>query len=652
LNFFDAQDKARRSTRRLVILYLLATAGIIVGVAMVVAIVLWMAGPLDRHTPFAQFVPSIFPLLAFVAVLVAVFIMGASAYKTSALSSGGGKVAESMGGTLVPPSAQDLALQRLRNVVEEMAIASGVPVPDIYVLEQEGGINAFAAGYETGDAAVAVTRGTLNLLNREELQGVIGHEFSHILNGDMRLNIRLMGILYGITVISLIGRSILRGSHWTGRRGRGQGLVAVAAIGLTILGWIGIFGARVIKARVSRQREYLADASAVQFTRQTDGIANALKKIGGYQSGSYLQATDPEEVSHMLFGTGSRLSGLFATHPPLTERIQALDPGFTPSDYPVVDRGTRDSVAGETRAAGLHSGASAAVVGSESSAADLTATITDMVGDPGKEHLQIAAMIRSSVPEALYDAAHSRDLAYLLAVALVLDRSGKVTERQLGIVSERLGAERTRLIRQFYVEITQAGAEYRLPLMEIAYPALKRRPAPELDYLIDLAGRLIEVDGEIDLYEYCYYRILVTNLNQAIEPLAKRRTYKASRKPVRKAAIEILRIVARHGHADIEDQKQAFRTGAASFGKWGDKFEFETNHDYSIQVLDKSLEVLLALNGEGKKSLLNALTATAMWDRELRLEEAELIRAICASLACPLPPILLEVRPTPLEQSS
>ena len=640
MNFFDAQDKARRSTRRLVILYLLATAGIVAGVTMVVAVVLWMAGPIDRHTPFAQFVPGILPLLAFVALLVAVFIMGATAYKTSALSSGGGKVAESMGGTLVPPNVQDPALQRLRNVVEEMAIASGVPVPDIYVLEREGGINAFAAGYESGDAAVAVTRGTLDLLSRDELQGVIGHEFSHILNGDMRLNIRLMGILFGIMVISLIGRSILRGSHWTGRRARGQGVVVVAAIGLTILGWIGIFMARVIKAKVSRQREYLADASAVQFTRQTDGIANALKKIGGYQAGSYIQAADPEEVSHMLFGTGARFSGLFATHPPLTERIQALDPGFTPSDYPVVNLGTRDSIANETRAAGLHGGPSATVAGGEAPV-DLTSTITDMVGDLGKEHLQIAAMIRSSVPETLYDAAHSHDLAYLLAVALVLDRSGKVSERQLGIVNERLGTERTRLIRQYYEDITQAGPEYRLPLMEIAYPALKRRPAPELNYLIDLARRLIEVDGEIDLYEYCYYRILVTNLNQAIKPLAKQRTNSASREPVRKAAIELLRIVARHGHDDIGAQEQAFRAGANAFGKWGSKFEFEADHDYSIQVLDHSLEVLLALNGEGKKALLNALTATAMWDRTLRLEEAELIRAICASLACPLPPILL-----------
>ena len=225
-----------------------------------------------------------------------------------------------------------------------MAIASGMPVPDIYVLEQESGINAFAAGYTPGDAAIAVTRGTLELLDREELQGVIGHEFSHILNGDMRLNIRLMGVLFGIMVLGLIGRMILRSGHHasivSSRRGRGAPAVLIIGLGLAILGGIGVFVARAIKASISRQREFLADASAVQFTRQTDGLASALKKIGGYEEGSHLQAADPEEVSHMLFGTGSRLSGMFATHPPLTERIQALDPHFKASDYPVVDTRT------------------------------------------------------------------------------------------------------------------------------------------------------------------------------------------------------------------------------------------------------------------------------------------------------------------------
>lgn len=646
MNFFDAQDKARRSSRRLVIVYLLAVAAIVVGITIVVGFALWMTGNFSStgsayNVPFGAFMANNLGILGVVAVVVTLVVAGSTAYKTAALSSGGSGVAESMGGTLVPPDVQDPSLRRLRNVVEEMAIASGVPVPDIYVLEQESGINAFAAGYDTGDAAVAVTRGTLNLLNREELQGVIGHEFSHILNGDMRLNIRLMGVLFGIMVLTLIGRTILRGARFGGRRSNGHAVVVVSGIGLVVLGWIGIFSARVIKASVSRQREYLADASAVQFTRQTDGIANALKKIGGFREGSYIRAADPEEVSHMLFGTGARLSGLFATHPPLTERIQALDASFRPSAYPVVDLSTRDAVAEETRAAGLHSGSARPV--ETTPPADLTSTITDMVGKVGNEHLAIAAVLRDSIPASLYDAANSQELAYLLAVALVLRARSTVIERQFSIVNERLGAERTRLVRQFYEEINHAGPQYRLPLMEIAYPALKRRPEPELKYLIDLAGRLIEVDGEIDLYEYCYYRILVTNLTQSMDPSRKQKIRKATREPVRKAAIDLLRIVAKHGHEDVAQQQSAFRAGADLFGKWGSKFTFEGDHDVSVHALDQSLELLLALNGEGKKMLLEAITATVMSDKTLRISEAELIRAICASLSCPLPPIIMTI---------
>ena len=340
--------RPRRTTRRLVFVYVLATIMIVLGVTLIVGAALFMFDNTSYGGSFANFAAQRTGLLLGIAVFAALLIVGATAYKTAALSSGGGRVATDMGGTLVPPNVQDPLRRRLRNVVEEMAIASGMPVPEIYVLEQENGINAFAAGYAPGDAAIAVTRGTLELLDRDELQGVIGHEFSHILNGDMRLNIRLMGVLFGIMVLGLIGRTILRGGRHgafvSSRRGKGAPVVLIIGLGLTILGAIGVFFARTIKAGVSRQREYLADASAVQFTRQTDGLANALKKIGGFSGGSLLRAADPEEVSHMLFGTGSKLSGMFATHPPLTERIQALDPHFKASDYPKVDLRERSTV--------------------------------------------------------------------------------------------------------------------------------------------------------------------------------------------------------------------------------------------------------------------------------------------------------------------
>ena len=233
-------------------------------------------------------------------------------------------------------------------------------------------------------------------------------------------------------------------------------------------------------------------------------------------------------------------------------------------------------------------------------------------------------------------------MAYLLTVALILDSSGRVLDRQLVIAEERLGHDRTQLIRQYHDEITRIGAEYRLPLMEISFPALKRRPTPQLNYLIELAGRMIDVDGEIDLYEYCFYRILVSNLGQAIDPSRRQKQHRATRAPVRLAAVDLLRIVAKHGHDDEDARKRAFDAGVDTFGNWGDQFAYEADHEYSIAVLDRSLEMLLALNGDGKQMLLEAVTAVVMSDKALSIAEAELIRAICASLACPLPPILTD----------
>jgi len=332
VNFFSAQDQARRSSRRLVAAYIAATIAIVLGVTAVVGFALFNFSQSSYGYTSGQFIREQAPLLLGTALLTALFIFGSSLYKISRLSAGGGKVAVDMGGTPVATDVQDPLRRRLRNVVEEMAIASGVPVPEIYVMEEEHGINAFAAGFSPSDAAIAVTRGTLELLDRDELQGVIAHEFSHILNGDMKLNVRLMGVLFGIMVLGLIGRMVVRGGYHSSiissRRDRNAPVVLIVGIGLVILGGVGVFFARMIKAGVSRQREFLADASAVQFTRQSQGIASALKKIGGYSEGSKISATDPEEVSHMLFGSGSSLLGMFATHPPLVDRIQALDPAF------------------------------------------------------------------------------------------------------------------------------------------------------------------------------------------------------------------------------------------------------------------------------------------------------------------------------------
>jgi Zn-dependent protease with chaperone function len=644
MNFFDAQDQARRSSRRLVFAYVAASIAIVLGVTAIVGFVLFSFSVSEYELSFGQFVREQAAILAGTGLITIFFIFGSSLYKTSRLSAGGGRVAVDMGGTLVPTDVQDPLRRRLRNVVEEMAIASGVPVPEIYVLEGELGINAFAAGFSPSDAAIAVTRGTLELLDRDELQGVIAHEFSHILNGDMKLNIRLMGVLFGIMALGLIGRLVFRGSYHasivSSRRDRSHPAILVVGLGLVILGAIGVFFARIIKAGVSRQREYLADASAVQFTRQTDGIANALKKIGGYSEGSSISAADPEEVSHMLFGTGASLSGMFATHPPLVERIQALDPSFEQSDFPRVDpRRRRVETATESQHAAF-AGDVTTAIGSGGTKL-LAGSIAESVGRPGSEHVDFARRLRQSIPETLYDAAHSSELVYLLAIALVLDRSDKVTDRQFSLVQEQLGQQRAQFVRHFYDELRATGAEYRLPLLEIAFPALKLRPAQELSYLVSLTTRLIEVDGEIELFEFCFYRIMMSNLGRAIDPSGKRNAIRSKRRDLQSAAADLLRVLADYGHDTDEERIAAFGAGQATLGPWALGEEFKSDRDYTVNTLNHSLDVLLGLNSKGQDSLLRAVSATAAHDGKLSIPEAELIRAVCATLNYPLPPILV-----------
>jgi len=635
MNFFDAQDHARQSTRWLVVIYCIATVLIVVGVTAVVGIALYGMGT-ERQPPD----PAV---LLTTAVVAALFILGASLYKTNVLAAGGGRVAVDMGGTLVPPDVRDPLRRRLRNVVEEMAIASGVPVPDIYVLEQEAGINAFAAGFSTADAAVAVTRGTLELLDRDELQGVIAHEFSHILNGDMRLNIRLMGVLFGIMVLGLIGRLVLRGgfhsSAFSGRRNRGSPAIMMIGLGLALLGFIGVFFGRLIKAAVSRQREFLADASAVQFTRQPQGIANALKKIGGYTRKSYIEAVDPEEVSHMLFAGGlPRLTSIFATHPPLTERIQRLDPGFSASDYPEVQ--PRQQPATETDAPPAGAQVTAAFAGGD--ARGVAATISDTVGQPNAEHIAYAHRLRGSIPADLYDATHSPDHAYLMTAALAMQPDPQAAMRQLTVFREQLGADRARLIEKFHARLSELGPAYRLPLLEISFPTLKHRPAAELEFLLSLVRRIIEIDGRIDLREYCYYRILSTMVQQAFDPSGKPAGNRVSRAAARQAAVNLMRVVAEQGNDDAVLRQQAFAAGIAHFGRWSGEQADPGVPENTIALLDQSLDTLRNINSAGRQSLLQAVAETIMHDGKLTLAESELLRTICLSLDCPLPPLLTD----------
>src|SRR5688500_5778306 len=342
MDFFARQAATRRQSRWMVFLFILAVIAIVVAIDLVVVTTVAVLAVQDEGGLLASPDMSLsrYPLVVLFTTIVVLGTIGISRrVRPVSPAAGGGKVAEHLGGARVGADTTDPLKQRLRNVVEEMAIASGVPVPQVYVLEREAGINAFAAGYSPANAAIAVTRGALVNLDRDELQSVIAHEFSHVLNGDMRLSTRMIGLLFGLTVIAMVARTILRfAPRGSGGRKGGGGIVVIflAALVVLALGWIGLFFGRLIQAAVSRHRESLADASAVQFTRDPQGLRNALVKIGALGAGSRFVDADAEEVAHLLFAEGIRRA--FATHPPLVERIRAIDPGFQPSEFEAARR--------------------------------------------------------------------------------------------------------------------------------------------------------------------------------------------------------------------------------------------------------------------------------------------------------------------------
>jgi len=625
MNFFEEQARARRNSTRLVVLFALAVLGIVV---MVDLLVLLVVGP----RPGA--------LLAAALGTIAVIGLG-SLFRIASLRSGGEPVALQLGGVPVPEDTRDPHLRRLRNVVEEMSIASGVPVPKIYVLEQEAGINAFAAGYSASDAVVAVTRGALERLNRDELQGVVAHEFSHVLNGDMRLNIRLMGVLFGILMIGIIGRKILL--HGRGFRNSAALAVIGTALAAVAVGSLGMFFGRMIKAGVSRSREMLADASAVQFTRQTAGIAGALKKIGGLDAGSRLaHREDAEEVSHMLFGEGAGLSGLFATHPPLIKRIQALEPGFRAEQLTRLQMkwqslppdGLQEDVALGLMAPGE------ALPGVDRALSITPPMVAAQVAQPHDEDYDRAHALVLAISDALHDVATHREAAMPLVLALLLDGCSDVRDRQHSEIVARLGvsvATEAAHLRETY--LLTLHPMLRLPLAAMAFPVLRRRPRPELGTFLDTVHAVIHADNRVSLFEYCLGRLLEVQLREALDP--GRHFQFGRRKPgnVKSEFATLLAVVAQAGNPD--DAAEARRAYLAGMQRVLPRDHVPYAPPAAgVQALDAVWEPLDALDPLAKQVMVEAITAAISHDGQVSVAEAELLRTICGVLHCPLPPTL------------
>jgi Zn-dependent protease with chaperone function len=632
MNFFERQAAARRNSSRLVLLFALAVAGIVLAVDLGVWLVF-----VDAESSAGE----AGAMLVFSSLLTLAIIGLGSLYRVATLRGGGESVALQMGGVAVPQHSDDFNLRRLRNVVEEIAIASGVSVPKLYVLEHEAAINAFAAGYSPSDAVIAVTRGALDRLNRDELQGVIAHEFSHVLNGDMRLNIRLIGVLFGILMLAIVGRKVLE----LGRgRDRNAGAIFVAALIAMVVGYIGLFFGRLIKAGVSRSRERLADASAVQFTRQTAGLAGALKKIGGIEEGSKLRhRSDAEEVSHMLFGDGVGLRGWFATHPPLIERIVALEPGFSGEQLArlrqqwhavapngldedahlgLVERGTPPPLP----ATGVELAVSPAAVAAQ-------------VARPGADDYRRADAIAANIPDDLRALAAQREAVVAVLLALLLDAQPAIADKQACEIAARLGKSVALEVHTLHRQsIAPLHPALRLPLASLAFPVLRLRPRPELDVFLDTVNAMVFADDSVSLFEYCLARLLTVHVRESLDPSRYARYGRHKMGDVRHEATTLLTVVAQCGNAEPDAARKAYLAGMHRV--MPDQSLPYVPRGNGVLALDDVWVPLDALEPLAKEVLVEAITATVSHDGRIGVAEAELLRTICSTLHCPLPPVL------------
>jgi Zn-dependent protease with chaperone function len=645
MNFFESQDRVRKNTAKLVFLFALAVIILIIMTNLLVMMVFGYVNSeqlRDSETLIQQM-----DWQAFVAVGagVSVVILVGSLYKIMALSAGGKAVAESLGGQLIPQDTEDLNRRKLLNVVEEMAIASGTPAPPVYLLADELGINAFAAGFSPRDAVIGVTQGTIDHLTREQLQGVIAHEFSHIFNGDMRLNIRLMGVLNGILIIGMIGYYILYSTAYSRhRRGsdKGAGGMLALAIGLMVIGFAGTFFGGLIKASVSRQREYLADASAVQFTRNPNGIAGALKRIGGLEYGSKVDNPGAPEVSHAFFAQGISgfMQALAATHPPLAKRILRIDPHWNGKfDYSdKIDRPRDEDEAAKTQTATrarITNKVAAVAVGA--AVADVMKAI-DQIGNPKQETINYARSLISELPIAIKEAAREPYGARAVIYSLVLDRGQEVRAKQLKQLHDHADPDVYGLTCALMPEMSGLDFKYRLPLIDITIPALKQLSISQYKaFRLNLIA-LIEMDSKVDLLEWSLQKILFNHLDGQFFKLPHTQARYSRPAQVKKEIELILSVMAYAGQQNQSDAEKAFDSAAQALEL--SELALRARNEIRLSGVDAALEKLARLKPLAKLRLLKACVASIMHDQRVSPVEVELLRAFSDVLDCPMPPVI------------
>ncbi|MDF4257320.1 M48 family metallopeptidase [Vibrio parahaemolyticus] len=615
MDFFHHQDTARQRTGLLVMLFTLAVLAI-TGLVSVISIGIYFY---FTGEPFTTQSIISYCLLSFVGVLTVVSI--SSFIRLSELNANGGRgVAESIGGKLISTDSSNAKHRQLLNVVEEMSIASGIPVPPVYVMAEEHGINAFAAGMSIDDAVIGVTQGALDAFSRDELQGVIAHEFSHILNGDMRLNTRLIGALFGITCIAHFGHLILDNSNSTRHVSRsssdsnkGFAVIILIAIVCLVLGWLGTLFGNMIKAAISRQREFLADASAVQFTRNDQGIAGALKKIGSNVQGSTLNTKASDEMSHMMFGQSklSGFSGLFATHPPLDERIRRIEPNWDGS-YAQHSHAQNTAFDNEQ--------VSGFAVGGGSPASQ-SASPSEQLSETGKQLI-------SQLPPELVDIAREPYSARFIAFALIFD--GSDIQREMIKSYVPLASQSTLLPWLDY----DLPLHLRFPLLELALPALKSLSEVQKISLCKVLRELSETDNQYSLAEWCVINLLEKQLLASFGFIKQHKTLKQ----LEESVFWLLRELAWVSHSQADKAQRAYHCALAHLGFPEVKLE-PANSNWHLSRA--ALELLLQLKPKDRRIFVKACRLAIESDGEITVAEGELYRVIACFLEVPEPPLTI-----------
>jgi Zn-dependent protease with chaperone function len=625
--FFEHQDRARRTTRVLLVLMAL---GVLSMAGIVYLMLLAVAGIGHGALGFRP------QLLACSVLGTTALVLLASGSRVLMLRGGGRQVAEMLGGRLVSGSPQTGLEKRLLNVVEEMAIASGVAVPQVFVLDHESGINAFAAGLSMGDAVIAVTRGSLEKLTRAELQGVIAHEFSHVLNGDMRLNIRLMGIVFGIVCIGLLGRLLMRvgGARrvsFGGERSENN-RVPLFLIGLSVLmvGSVGEFFGKLIKAAVSRQREFLADASAIQFTRDASGIAGALKKIGGFSEGARVATQRATEASHFFFADidySAFAIGLFATHPPLRERVRRIDPDFSGS-YPAVGAQIAEPVPDALPDAYV------AAAAPPSPARPDPAAVSARIGEPDEQSLQCGRRLLEAIPPELQSVVRVPFSACAAVFALLLSEEPGVLAIQRELITASSGAAFLRETDKLGPALAALPRRERLPLAQLLAPALRELSRVQRAAFLETVRGLIEADARLSIFECVLSETLADRLSE--RPRHRTGVRHRSLRAVRAELALLLSLLAHAGDFDGQGALPAFRAAAArlSFAE----LELLPASPLLVSGLPQALSELRALMPALSEQVVDACAHAVLADERVADDEITLLRAICAALDCPLPP--------------